>query len=139
MNDGVVGQVEDIYPVGGGVVLDRGWVFDWLQGVRKMEEKLGRLREVLDLGGQGERGEDADGGELDREAVGEEILYEGDNLWAGESYEEGGAKSYTATIEFGGCDNSEELNFLLILCSQHVREGGSAESRWTGRSEFTLL
>jgi hypothetical protein len=96
MNE-VIGHVEDLDPLGGRVVLDRGWIVDWLQGVRKLEEKLGRLREVLELRGHGGRGEDADGGELDREAVGEEVLYEGDSFWAGESYEEGGAKFYTAT------------------------------------------
>jgi hypothetical protein len=58
---------------------------------------MGRFREVLDSGGQGGRGEDADGGELDREVVGEEVMYEGYNFWAGESYEEGGGKLYTAT------------------------------------------
>jgi hypothetical protein len=55
-------------------------------------EKVGRLRKVLDLGGHGERWEGADGGELDREAVGEEVMYEGDSFWAGESYQEGGAE-----------------------------------------------
>jgi hypothetical protein len=95
--NGVIGQLEDTYPVGGRVVLDRGWVFDWLQGVRKLEEKLGRLRQVFDLARQGGRGEDADGGDLDREAVGEEVMYEGDSFLAGESYEEGGAKFDTAT------------------------------------------
>jgi hypothetical protein len=93
----VIGQVEDIYPVGGGDTLDRGWVVEWLHGVRKLEEKLGRLREVLDLGGHGGRGEVADGGDLDREAVGEEVLYKGDILWAGPSYEEGRANFDTST------------------------------------------
>jgi hypothetical protein len=51
-----------------------------LQGVRKLEEKLGRLREVLDLGGQRGRGEVADRGEVDREAVGEEVMHEGDRF-----------------------------------------------------------
>jgi hypothetical protein len=96
MNE-VIGHVEDIYPIGGGVVLDWGWIFEWLHGVREREEKLGRLREVLDLGGQGRQGEDVDGGELDREAVGEEVLYEGDSFWAGGSYGEWRAEFYTAT------------------------------------------
>jgi hypothetical protein len=86
---GVIGRVHDIYLVGGRVNLDRGRVVYWLEVVRKLEEKLGRLREVLDLGGQGRRGEVSDGGELDREAVGEEVMYKGDSFWAGESYEEG--------------------------------------------------
>jgi hypothetical protein len=92
------------YWAGGGYLPSRprghprpGWVFDGLHGVRKLEEKLGRLREVLDLGGQGGRGEVADGGELDREAVGEEFMYEGDSFWAGESCEERGAKFDTST------------------------------------------
>jgi hypothetical protein len=95
--NGVIGQVEDIYPEGGGITLDRGRVVYWLHGVRKLEEKLGRLREVLDMGGQGGRGEVSDGGELDREAVGEEVMYKGDSFWAGESYEDGGANCDTPT------------------------------------------
>jgi hypothetical protein len=51
-----------------------------LEGVRKLEEKLGRLREVLNLGGQGGRGGGPDVGELDREAVGGEFVYKGDGL-----------------------------------------------------------
>jgi hypothetical protein len=45
--NGVIGQVEDIHPKGGGVVLDRGGNVQWLEGVRELEEKLCRLREVL--------------------------------------------------------------------------------------------
>jgi hypothetical protein len=34
--DGVMGKVEDIYPEGGGVTLDRGGVVEWLEGVREL-------------------------------------------------------------------------------------------------------
>jgi hypothetical protein len=49
--DGVVGQVEDIYQEGGGVILDRGGNVDWLDRVRKLEEELDRLRQVFHLVG----------------------------------------------------------------------------------------
>jgi hypothetical protein len=45
--NGVIGQVEDIHPEGGGVVLDRGGNVHRLEGVRELEDELGRLREVL--------------------------------------------------------------------------------------------
>jgi hypothetical protein len=45
--NGVIGQVEDVHPEGGGVVLDRGGNFHWLEGVRELEDEQGRLREVL--------------------------------------------------------------------------------------------
>jgi hypothetical protein len=46
--DGVIGEVEDINPPGGGVSFDRDWVIDWLEGVRDLKEELSRLREVFD-------------------------------------------------------------------------------------------
>ena len=45
--NGVIGQVEDIHPEGGGVVLDRGGNVHRLEGVRELEDELCRLREVL--------------------------------------------------------------------------------------------
>jgi hypothetical protein len=45
--NGVIGQVEDIHPEGGGVVRDWGGNLHWLEGVRELEDELGRLREVL--------------------------------------------------------------------------------------------
>jgi hypothetical protein len=41
--NGVIGQVEDIHPEGGGVVLDRGGDVHGLEDVRKLEDELGRL------------------------------------------------------------------------------------------------
>jgi hypothetical protein len=32
--------VEDIYPEGGGVVLDRDLVVKWFEGVRELEEEM---------------------------------------------------------------------------------------------------
>jgi hypothetical protein len=46
--NGVIGQVEDIYPKGGVVGLDRGGSVQWLEGVRELEDERSRLREVLD-------------------------------------------------------------------------------------------
>jgi hypothetical protein len=44
---GVIGQVEDIHPEGGGVVLDRGGNVHGLEGVRELEDEHGRFKEVL--------------------------------------------------------------------------------------------
>jgi hypothetical protein len=46
--NGVIGQVEDIYPEGRGVGLDRGGSVQWMEGVRELEDELSRLMEVLD-------------------------------------------------------------------------------------------
>ena len=46
--NGIIGQVEDIHPEGGGVVLDRGGNVHWQEGVRELEDELCRLREVLE-------------------------------------------------------------------------------------------
>jgi hypothetical protein len=51
--NGVIGQVDDIHPIGGGVVLDRDWVVQWLEGVRELKHELCWFREILHLGGQG--------------------------------------------------------------------------------------
>jgi hypothetical protein len=45
--DGVIGQVENIYPEGGGFTLDRGGNVHMLEGVRDLEDELGRFMEVL--------------------------------------------------------------------------------------------
>jgi hypothetical protein len=45
--NGVIGQVEDIHPKEGGVVLDRDRNVHGLEGVRELEDELGRLKEVL--------------------------------------------------------------------------------------------
>jgi hypothetical protein len=47
--DGVIGQVEDISPRGGGVTLDRGGNVHELEDVRELEDELGRFKEVLYL------------------------------------------------------------------------------------------
>ena len=41
--DGFIGQVDDIYPQGGGVTLDRYGNVYWLKRVRELEEELGRF------------------------------------------------------------------------------------------------
>jgi hypothetical protein len=51
--DGVIGLVEDIYPEGGGVTLDRGGDVHSLDCVRKLEEELDRLGHVLHMAGAG--------------------------------------------------------------------------------------
>jgi hypothetical protein len=45
--NGVIGQVEDIHPEGGGVVLDRCGNVHGREGVRELEDELRWLREVL--------------------------------------------------------------------------------------------
>jgi hypothetical protein len=45
--DGVIGQVEDISPKGGGVTLDRDGSVHGLEGVRELEDELGMFMEVL--------------------------------------------------------------------------------------------
>jgi hypothetical protein len=45
--NGVIGQVEDIHLEGGGVTLDPGGNVYWLEGVRELDDELGRFREVL--------------------------------------------------------------------------------------------
>jgi hypothetical protein len=54
--DGVIGQVEDIYPEGGWVILDRYGSVHGLEGVRELEDELGGLGEVLYLAWEGVRG-----------------------------------------------------------------------------------
>jgi hypothetical protein len=46
--NGVIGQVEDIHPEGGGVVLDRGGNVHSLEGVRESEDELSWFRKVLE-------------------------------------------------------------------------------------------
>jgi hypothetical protein len=50
---GVIGQVEDIYPQGGGVALDQGGDVNWLDRVHELEEELDRFRQVFRLAGGG--------------------------------------------------------------------------------------
>jgi hypothetical protein len=95
--NGVIGKVEDIYPEGGGLVRDREWVVNWLEGVREREEEMCRFREVFDLEGHGRRVGGPGRGELGREAVRKNIMHKGDSFWARETYEEGGADFYAAT------------------------------------------
>jgi hypothetical protein len=45
--------VEDTYPQGGGVTLDRGGVVHWLERIRELEEELDRFRHVFHLAGGG--------------------------------------------------------------------------------------
>jgi hypothetical protein len=74
--NGVIGQVEDIYSVEeGSSVIGNMW-----EGVSKVEEEMGRFRKVLDLGGQGRRVGGPSGGELDRDAVCEEVMYKCDSF-----------------------------------------------------------
>jgi hypothetical protein len=72
--DGDIGQVEDIYPEGGGIILDRGGDVHWLDCVRKLQEELDRLMQVVHMvkgrtckGGTG-------GDELDRHARGKKVM-----------------------------------------------------------------
>jgi hypothetical protein len=46
--DGVLGEVEDIYPKCGRVGFDRGWCVERLNGVRELEDELGLFREVFE-------------------------------------------------------------------------------------------
>jgi hypothetical protein len=43
--NGVIGQVEDIHPKGGGVVLDRDGNVHGLEGVRELKDEMGMLKE----------------------------------------------------------------------------------------------
>jgi hypothetical protein len=45
--NGVIGHVEDIHQEGGGVTLNMGGNVYRLEGVRELEDELGRFREVL--------------------------------------------------------------------------------------------
>jgi hypothetical protein len=67
--------VEDIYPIGGGVITDRDWVGDIMKGVCALEDKLGRLRKVRDLGGHGRLVDAPYIADVGREAVTEESMY----------------------------------------------------------------
>jgi hypothetical protein len=64
--DGIIGQVEDIYPGGGGVTLDRDGSVHGLEGVRELKDELGRLMEVLYLARWRGRGGLPGGCERDR-------------------------------------------------------------------------
>jgi hypothetical protein len=63
--DGVIGQVEDIHPEGGGVTLDRCGDVHWLDRVRKLEEELECLGHVLHLAGGSSREGGSGGDDLD--------------------------------------------------------------------------
>jgi hypothetical protein len=65
--------VEDIYAEGGGVTLDRGGNVHRLEGVRELEDELGRFREVLYLAWGSGRGGLSGGCERDRK-VGREYV-----------------------------------------------------------------
>jgi hypothetical protein len=64
--NGVTGQVEDIYPEGGGVTLDRGGNVHGFEGVHELEDELGRFREVLYLAWRRGRGGSSGRCERDR-------------------------------------------------------------------------
>jgi hypothetical protein len=72
--DGVIGQVEDIYPEGGGVALDRGGDVHRLDRVRKLEEELDRLGQVFHLAGGRSRLGGSGGDELDRQTRGKKVM-----------------------------------------------------------------
>jgi hypothetical protein len=46
--NGVIGQVEDIYPEGGRVGLDPCGSVQGLQGVRELDDELSRFGEIFD-------------------------------------------------------------------------------------------
>jgi hypothetical protein len=64
--DGVIGHVEDIYPEGGGVTLDRDGSVLRLEDVRELEDELGKLTEVMYLARWRGRGGLSGGCERDR-------------------------------------------------------------------------
>jgi hypothetical protein len=64
--------VENIYPFGGGVVLDLDWLSDRLEGVSETEKELRGFREVFHAGGRGREVGAPVGGEYRRKAIEEE-------------------------------------------------------------------
>jgi hypothetical protein len=80
-----------MHPEGGGVVLDLDGLAYGLEGVCDLEEKLGWFLEVLHTGGQSGGAGAPNVGEFRDESIEKEGMYQGNDVWAGEMSEQGGA------------------------------------------------
>jgi hypothetical protein len=83
--------VEDIYPEGGRVVLDRDRLSDRLESVCELEKELCGFQEVLHTGSMGRAVVAPVGGEFRRYAICKEGMQHGNEFWAREMNEQEGA------------------------------------------------